>query len=165
MSETPGTTVPAKRGWVKYLLILSLGLNLLFVGLSAGAMLRRHPHQQFDGGRAISALGLRFYYRALDDGAKSALDAAIDGNRSRIRAGRDNYRAHLALLAEAIRAEPYDRTAVQAVLDAQAAAITGNIALGQELLLDRISAMPPKARQALADRLISASKHAKRRRD
>jgi len=66
---------------------------------------------------------------------------------------REAARADMARLAGAIRAEPFDRAAVAAVMDDQAVRIRNRIDLGRGLLLDRLEAMGPEARRALADRM------------
>jgi hypothetical protein len=53
----------------------------------------------------------------------------------------------------ALRADPFDPAAVQALFDRQKMRMTAAIALGQSLLLQRISAMSPQERAVFADRV------------
>lgn len=152
-TQTPAAK-PAKR-WMRYVLVLSLGLNLLVAGLMAGAFLRDGPGGREHGLRTASALGLRPYIRALADEDRAALMADISAHRDAMPSGKAALRNHLTALASALRAQPYDAEAVQAVMQDQAAGITGNIALGQQLLLNRLGAMTDAGRAALADKLTA----------
>lgn len=143
-----------KRGWVIYALIGSLGVNLLVVGLVAGVLLRDVVPMRGRPDRAISALGLRAYFRALDRTDRTALRAVLRADRGQFHAGSRTFRAHLRALSKALMAEPYDAKAVAAVLQVQAKNLSEDVAFGQKLLLERIAAMSPKARKLFAARLL-----------
>jgi len=138
----------------RILLVASLGLNLLIIGLVAGALLRGGPpdHRR-PVDRSFGIVGLRSYMRGLDDQDRQALRVAIDENRDQIQAGRSVIRQHLEELAEALRAEPFDTKAVEQVLAAQRQAVTGNIKLGHSILMTRINLMTAAERQSFAERL------------
>lgn len=142
------TTKPG-RG-MKIALILSLTLNLLILGMMGGAMLAHGgPH----GPGGIRDIGFGPYTEALTGEDRKALREAFFKAAPDFRAGREEMRADVARLAAAIRAEPYDRAAVEAVMTSQAARIEDRLQLGRGLLLDRLDAMGPEARAALAERI------------
>ena len=70
-----------------------------------------------------------------------------------LRENRAELRARFERLLVAIRAEPFDRGAIEAILDEQRAAGARRLELAEEAVLDRLSAMTPEARAAYADRL------------
>lgn len=139
----------AGRG-MKVALILSLTLNLLILGVMCGAML---AHGGPGGPGGIRDIGFGPYTEALTGEDRKALREAFIKAAPDFRAGREEMRADVARLAAAIRAEPYDRAAVEAVMASQAARIEDRLQLGRGLILDRLDAMGPEARAALAGRI------------
>ncbi len=148
----------AKTRWVKYLLILSLGLNLAVVGLVGGHILRGAPDRPARPDHEIGALGLRLYYHALDEDHRQALNAAVKDRRGQFHAGRAALQAHRLALAETLEAVPFDASAVQQILAQQGEYVRGNVKVGHDLLIERIVAMSPEARAAMAARLKSGDK-------
>ena len=148
-NATPGTPAPAGRG-VRFALILSLTLNLLALGIVGGSIL---AHGWMDGGHHVREVGFGPYTDALTPEDRKALRDAFVKAVPDFRRRRDEARADIERLAEAIRAEPFDRAAVAAMMEAQGARIQERIQLGRNLLLDRLEAMGPAARSALADRI------------
>ncbi|NQW14887.1 MAG: periplasmic heavy metal sensor [Rhodobacter sp.] len=141
-----------KWRWYQYLLVLSLGANLLVVGLVGGVVLRGAPEhiREF---RAANALGLRAYIRALDDESKQALIQAIAKNNDSESIGKPAIYAHLKELSAALTVQPYDSAAVAAVLARHGQVISGNVAVGHGILMYRIDAMTPEQRVEFATRL------------
>jgi len=162
MNDVVDTPTP-KRGWMKSILIVSLGLNLAVVGLVGGMMLRGGPEERFRAERDVGALGLRLYYRALDDGNRAALNGAIRANHGQFRTGRNTIRVHLLTLADALSADPYEPSAVVAELHKHGGIVSGNISLGQRLLMEQINAMSVDERKALSERLKSPRRRPEKR--
>jgi uncharacterized membrane protein len=150
-NKTEAQVAQPKSGrGMKIALILSLTLNLLILGMMGGAMLAHGG----PGGRGhIRDVGFGPYTEALSGEDRKALREAFVKAAPDFRAGREEARADVARLAAAIRAEPYDRAAVEAVMASQAARIEERLQLGRGLLLDRLDAMGPEARAALAGRI------------
>lgn len=144
----------ARRGWMKYVLIVSLGVNLVVAGMMGGAVLRGGPPERMRVENEISALGLRIYARALDGPSRKALGAAIRVRRSEFPSGREVFLAHKKAMASAISADPYDSAAVAAELSRQAGVVTSNVTMGHSLLLERLDAMSPAQRQDMAEKLL-----------
>ncbi len=157
MGDEQQITQPGRK-WTRYLLVASLGLNIIVAGLVGGAMLRGGPPDHIRRDRDVSVLGLRAYYRALDESSQTELRDAIKAKRTQIKVGRAAFRAHLEALANAISVEPFDPAAVTQVLQSQAGTVSENIRTGHQLLLDRVSAMSPEARQTMAERLLQPPK-------
>ncbi len=153
--------IVSPRRWVKVVFVLSVGFNILVLGLVGGAFLRGGPPDHVRVERNISALGLRVYFRALDDNNRAQVRARIKDGMGQIQTGRGVFRAHLKDLAEAVTAAPYDPAAVAAVLSQQASIVSDNITTGQRFLLVQIDKMSETERQAFAAAL---RKPAKRRR-
>jgi uncharacterized membrane protein len=154
MSEEPQKPKRTWR-WPQYLLVVSLGLNLLVAGLMAGAFFRDGPRDHIKGMREASALGLRAYIRALDRPSTEGLMQDIATRRGEFKAGRAAIEAHLKALAAALTASPYDPDAVKAVLDQQRGDIGQNVDVGHQILLARINAMSDADRAAFAERLTA----------
>ncbi len=151
-----------KRRWLRIGLIVSLGLNVLIIGAIGGAILRGGPPSHVRPGADISALGLRPYYRSLDEAGQAALRESVAQSKGEYFAGRKAMRAHLKALAALLAAEPYDAEAVRGELRGQAERVSANVAFGHKLLLQQIDAMSPEERQALAENLRKPPKKRKR---
>lgn len=158
-TEGPGgaDTRGAPR-WMKWALVASLLVNMVAIGVLGGAVLRgflpmppRPP--------ILGEIGFGPYTEALDQDQRQALRRAFalrgaDLRRLRAAVG-DDFTALLAVL----RADPYDPAAARAIVDRQSDRLRGGMEIGQDLLLDRIAAMPLAERRAFADRLVEALKH------
>ena len=146
-----GMAISGKTRWV---LGASLALNLVFVGLFAGAGYR-HANG-FDPGARAGGPDIRGYgapyVRALPQSSRqsfgSAMRALNKGPQSRS-ARRAQYQSILV----ALRSDPFDESALTAALDQQRSAILDVQAAAQSLWLAEVSGMSPAARADVADRL------------
>ncbi|MBC7154194.1 MAG: periplasmic heavy metal sensor [Rhodobacteraceae bacterium] len=142
-------------------LYVSVAVNLLVVGavvglLAAHGLREGYPH----GDRGV---GFGRYTQALSPQDRAALRDAYQGQmHDMMRQGaggaeyddpRALFHAERAGIVAALRADPFDPAAVQALFDRQKMRMTAAIALGQSLLLQRISAMSPQERAVFADRV------------
>jgi hypothetical protein len=146
MAQTTDTQKPnAPRGF-KILLGVSLALNLVILGLAAGAAFRGAPPQRGGGGGNYA----RPYIKALPSEDRQAIFAA-----SRLHKGDKGGRAGgLALygeVTEALRAEVFDREAVKAVLSKQTEMTLGIQNTAQAYWLDLIEEMGLQERRDYAD--------------
>lgn len=140
---------------LRILLFVSLALNLLILGLAAGAVLSG---------------GLRgLHPRAMELSVGPLSDALEDEDRRHIRSTlremarsgeptRMTRGAALAELIAAVGAEPFDRAAVAAILDEQGAGFATLQRAAQEAYLDRLVAMGPQGRAAYAERLADRAR-------
>lgn len=107
------------RGW-KWVLGLSLALNLLIVGAIGGAMWRFTSKDFGDRRGGIEALASGVpYVRALPHDAKRALGRKLRADRSQL-PPRAERRALYEQMIEILRREPFDKEAAQAILVTQA---------------------------------------------
>lgn len=137
--------------WMRWALAVSLGVNLLVVGLVAGAAYR------FDGphGKPIGSMrdfGTP-YIAALEKDRRREIFRQL---RKSSEAGSMTREARQALYGEAVtalRAVPFDLARVSAVLEQQRLAASGVQQAAQGAWLAEIAAMDAPARAAYADRL------------
>lgn len=161
MAENGNAPQPAAIGTrTRVVLILSLALNLLFVGMLAGSGIERvrNPDR-----RAGIDPGMGVFAEALDAGDRRALRQAFLAEAPRLRAEREAWRAQSQQLVAALRAEPYDPAAVTAISRQMTAAAQGRFDLGARLLLARVDEMAASARLDFAERLEAALERADRR--
>lgn len=166
-SQTIPPTVPPKpvsagSGWLRTALIVSLALNLGFIGMVGGAMSRNGgpPHRE----SMVRDVGFGSFTDALSREDRAALRRAFLADAPEFRDGRRDMRADFNDLLVQLRAEPFNPNQLRAVLDRQNTRNAERMALGQTLIFDLLVAMQPDARQAFADRLeTSLSKRPKRR--
>jgi len=150
---------PARRrsgGWLGIALVVSLGLNILLVGVVGGAYLRDWQRQAMRPDRAVQMLGLRPYWRAMDPESRAELAKAVRETRAEQRSQGGVYRGFVRDLRAALLAEPFDRGALKAVLARRANMLARRMSLGREVLVDRIAEMTPEQRRAFAARLFKA---------
>lgn len=169
MSDAPSPPPPAPaetrtRGWVKALLALSLALNLVILGMIGGAFLRGGAP-----GRDDRDFGLGPLADALDREDRAALRDAFSAAFPEARAGREALRGDFGALLQALRAEPFDPSALDAAFAAIAARNAALLEGGRAVLADYLKALGPEARAAFADRLERAltkgDRREKRRKD
>ena len=141
-------------------LVVSVALNLLVAGALAGAWL----HHGGPGRDRMRGTGpLAPFAAAMTPEDRSLL---LDGLRSEERGPRPGpqvFRERFATMLDAIRAEPFDRARLEAVLGAQRLAAAERQAAGERLLVDRIAAMSAEKRAAYADRVAGAFRRPPRR--
>lgn len=154
--------VPGSPRWMRVALVASLGVNLLVLGMVGGAVLR---HGRDGDGRFVSDVGFGAFTDALSREDRGALRDAFVSRAPNFRDMRDEARNDVATLIAALQADVWDADAVRAALAKQRDRTVTRIALGQDLLLERIGAMSPEARRAFADRLDGMMRHPKRKDD
>ena len=145
--------------WLRVVLVLSLGLNLAVAGLAIGSAYKWRseggPPRSFD-------LSLGPLSRALAPEDRRAVTEEIrrrgDGEQPDFRDIRRRSEALLALL----RAEEFDAQAFADGLDEIRGMALAFQKVGQVALIERISAMSPEARRALADRFEDQSRRGAR---
>jgi uncharacterized membrane protein len=150
MADLAPTVPQRRRRWPTVVLVLSLVLNFLGLGVVAGVFLGQGGAP---GGRAPDNAGALPYLSALDAEDRAALRAAWRREGPGLSALRTQRRAETAAMVAALRAEPFDRAALEAALAAQTAALAERQALAQRLLVDRLAGMDAASRAAFADRL------------
>lgn len=137
---------------LRWLLIVSLTLNLLVVGVVAGVALR------FAGGDRLPppaerSLGFGPWSGGLERQDYRALRRGFEAAGTDLRSVWREERADRQALVAALRAEPFDAAALDTVAGRMQARTLERLALGQRLIRDHVLAMSLAERAAFADRL------------
>jgi uncharacterized membrane protein len=156
MSETPnrpGTTRRRAPGWMRAALFASLAVNLLIVGLVAGALVRGAPDRDGDRRPLVRDLGLGPFADALPVRDRLALGRDLARDPEGLRANREAVRQQFEAFLDLVRADTFDAEAARALIGAQQTRLMEVRGVGRDLLIDRLAGMAPDARRAYADRL------------
>lgn len=146
---TPAPTPePTTSRGVKIALAVSVALNLAVAGLAAGAWLR-------DGPRGGMPRDMSFgpFSEALDDADRKSIRRSLLERVGEFREQRQAAKAEFEMLLVALRAEPFDSTAMKSALAAIEARNSQRLELGRTLIETRLIEMSAEARKAFADRL------------
>lgn len=146
---TENTTSGSSK-WLRILLVLSLGLNLLVVGVGVGRVVAGDSSDKPPRSRDI---GFGPYTRALSDNDRQALRGALMRGEREVRVGRAAMKKSFDDMLSALRADPFDSDALTAVFDDQLNVMTGRQKLGMSVMADRLIAATDAERAAFADRL------------
>lgn len=134
--------------WRRWVLIASLGLNLAAIGLIGGALLKGPPPPEPGPGPALWR-----YASALPDPYRRNLAEALRANRPDWESLRDALRVQAESMTTALRADPFDPTAVRNILEQQAELANRLSVQGTALLMAEIEKMSPEERAAYATAL------------
>ena len=152
---------------LKICLVVSLAANLLVLGAVGGFFgSGRHKDVRLDSlstrhearprGPATSLGPL---VRAMDREDRRDLGRMIQKAQGRDRRMDRDLRAQItAVLADALRTEPFEPRAVLAVLQDEAMMIEERQVIARQALLDKLASMTPKAREQLAQALLNGRK-------
>lgn len=136
------------RPRLKWALLASLGLNLVFVGLLAGAVFRGPPPPPMPG--------LWHYARALPEPYRRDLGRVLRDSRPDWSGPRQALRAQQEAMAAALTAEPFDPEAVGELLKQRTRVSEDLAARGAEMLVTQITRMSTAERAAYAESLRDA---------
>ncbi|MBV1867385.1 MAG: periplasmic heavy metal sensor [Marinosulfonomonas sp.] len=148
-------------GWTRVLLFGSLAINLLIVGMVAGAVFRNSG--EATERQLLRDMGFGFFGAALTQDDRRVIGRAMAKRSDDLRANRKDFRAQMAQFLDALRAIPFDSEAVQAHSTGLQSKIAERQAVGQNALLDRIAAMSDQERAVFAKRLERSMKRGPRR--
>ncbi|MEM1273375.1 MAG: periplasmic heavy metal sensor [Pseudomonadota bacterium] len=141
-------------------LALSLGLNLMVLGLVAGLAFSgvgRHSNGPMMGLRAI---GLGPFVPALSADDRRALGGQLRENRDLFAEDSRPLGRAIRGFIELLRADSFDRAAAEVALSAQRGHGAALQEAGHGILLDHVEAMSPEARALFADRLEQSLRRA-----
>lgn len=142
MSDNP----KPKSRWMSVLLVISLALNLLVVGVALGTVLRVKGG---DHAKAPPGFGSALY-RALPKDERKAMRGELFDRHKK---GAKTRSQDFAALSSALRSDPFDPAAVQALLDQQAQFMADLQDALQAEWLSRVVAMSDEERLIYAERL------------
>lgn len=142
------------RNWLRIVLVASLAINVLVLGLIAGAMVfgggpeyRHTPRLERSGGPLT---------RALSRADRQAIGVQMRKAYRETGADRRNRRKIYRSLIKDLTADPYDPDAVGRHMDEIRMLFGDRFELGQTLLMQRLSEMSAEERAAYAGRLKKA---------
>ena len=148
--EKPVQPVQIAR-WIKWCLGLSLALNLAVVGVIVGALLRDDGPRRGPGGLNHAMP----YMRALPpEDRKSIRQAMRSGSQH---PGMSRRALHTQMI-EALKADPFDASRVQDIVQAQLDEGLRSLGAVQQAWLDHVTEMDAQSRRMYADRIEDALK-------
>lgn len=152
------------RKW-RWVLGLSLALNLLVIGTFAGAAWRHAGKKNAPHHAGVSGSG-SFYMRSLPNPERQEFYKTLRQQQPEDRgARREVRRAQVQGVVDALMAEPFDPSAVQALLEGQRTSALARQDAVQAVWLDVVARMDAPTRQAYATALLErAEQHGKRKR-
>ena len=146
--------------WLRLLLFVSLALNLLVAGVVAGHILRDGPDGRVP---RVDRMGGPMTFALSPEDRREIGHALRDAYREK-RPTREQIMAEYQGVIEALRSDPFDRRGLQSAFDRQLASTQDRVAIGQEVLMQRITTMSDAERHAFADRLEEGlRRHGERR--
>ncbi|MBL4807530.1 MAG: periplasmic heavy metal sensor [Rhodobacteraceae bacterium] len=146
------TTEPKKTGtkrWVKILLVVSLGLNLMIVGVVVGVAVNGPP--VFRAPQNHDAVG--FLSNALPDQNRHQLRRELVDHRDTFRAGRNALRGLRSQMIEALQQEPFDIDQIEQLLKSQRGQFISLGELAHDALIGQIAELSPAERAEYVERL------------
>lgn len=145
-----------RRRWPTVLLALSLTLNFAVIGLIAGA----HFRDESDARRfpppdrnVMRASGFGPFFDAMPREARNRMGAALSGRDGKFAPNHAMLAAELRDMLAALRTEPFEPGALEAVLAAQHARASARIEAGRVILVEQIATMSPAERRDFADQI------------
>jgi Spy/CpxP family protein refolding chaperone len=158
-TDSPASPPASTRRWGKTVLVLSLALNLMFLGLLGGAILRGGPQGRDMMVRDVNFGPLSEAFSKADRAAlrRDFLKAAPD-----VKGQRQAMQDDMAAMLDVLRAPVFERAKVEAIFARQADRTADRQRLGQDLVLDLVADMTPETRKDFAARLEEALKKRKK---
>ncbi len=147
------------KRWVRGLLALSLGVNLLIAGLVVGAYIHDRGQigelrgSQPPEARVLRELGLGPFLNAFPPQERREMAQLMREQVGNFRVNRDALADELEAILQAIRSEPYDHAVLLVVIERQKERITSRAEVGRDVVLGAIEGMSPAEREQFADRM------------
>jgi len=151
--------------WMRPLLFVSLALNLLVVGAVSGIVLRHDPQTRYEKTRTspMRDLGYGPFDHALSPKDRREINREIAERDGDLRGNRDEVRQQFTTLLTLLRASPFDADAVREIVEEQRNKLNERQLIGQEVLLNRITAMSDSERATFAGHLERSLRRSLRR--
>ena len=148
---------------MRFLVIGSLALNLFGIGaIAADAIMDRDGHGGLFGHcRPPRFMGLpspRELREVLPEGDQAKLDDLLKANRDSFDQRLDELFAARQVVADAIKAEPFDRAKLETAFAALREREAGMAAGAQDWLVDFVAGLDPQARAKVAELLTRRHK-------
>ena len=151
MTDGKATVTNSAGKGLRIALAVSVALNLAVAGLAAGAFFKHGGPEGRDG--MIRDLGFGPFTEALSPADRDALRRAFIAKVPDIRKSRSAMRQNQQELLAALRAQPFDKDRLVAVMQAQSDRASAQLGTGQALLQDLLLNLSDEARREFAGRL------------
>lgn len=138
--------------WTKILLVVSLGMNLLVVGMVIGSAF---GHRKDDRPDLFFGGGMRPYVASLPDSQRAHVRDRLMHSREAVREARQELRQSAEGVRDAITAEPFDAGALNAAFAAQRSVYDGIAARGHHALVEILAGMTDAERAQFIAKLKS----------
>ncbi len=148
-------TTPQSKGtprWIKIALIVSVAANLGIAGVIGGAALRAPEKHR---NNLDSPEGVAMLARAMPAAHQRDLREGLRDRRGDLRPDRAELRNLRDRFIVALRAEPFDISAVDSVFADQRAMLSKLTAAGHDSVIEQIERMSPQDREKYIRRLLS----------
>ena len=145
-------------GWVKILLALSLAANMLFLGLMGGKLLHGGKNERRDDPPGA-------FIKSLSPERAEEVRAYFKEMREQRREARKGMRDHWAKVREAVTADPFDRAALEAALDAISDSRDESRRARYAKMADFVESMSVAERKAFSDAMRERWKRRRERRE
>jgi uncharacterized membrane protein len=153
------TPAPKKRRWSRALLIISLGFNLLFVGLVAGRIWM-HGTGGHDGSRyRIFTGAVEELMKNLPDAKRQRANELLIRHRAMVRDLRMQNKEQRRAAEEAVLTEPYDEARVAEVLARFREISSKQHKSMHTMMLGLLKNLTLKERQELLNNIITGFRH------
>lgn len=149
---TPPDAPPRDFRWIKYLLVASLAVNLLFAGGAVARFFVHGPVERYSGLSQMQLIPRRFLGE-LDGGRRAEILKVFRDFAPSFRDGRKAVREEAMNLAAALEAEPYDAGRVKDVIDSFSSRSSDLVRAGGEAALKVIAMLSPGERKLLAQNI------------
>ena len=144
---------------IRILLIASLALNLLVVGVVVGGAFRGKSPRPFGG----AEMTLGAFTQAMSPEHRRALGARLRDAQGAQRPGQGARAEAIRSFLSALKADPFDPTAIEALFAEQQQRASAGMAAGQQALLEQLESMSPSERAEFADRIENRLRRVDRR--
>lgn len=142
-----------RRRWLRWLLIVSLGLNLLVAGAAVGLLIKwpsgHYPH----GGSFLGVAGLGVISGALTDADRHDIGDELRSRGKSFKRDRDQANQNARRLVSILRADPFKPEQLEEFFEDQRNQVAAMLSEGHSLIAPRILAMSTEQRHEYADRI------------
>lgn len=158
MSSEAAQTQQSTPLWVRILLAVSLGLNILVVGAVVGFAIKGGPLPVKDGPRHVADAAIGPLTRALSVADRRAIGRQIRQEGTTERWDRQAHRQALERMLTLLNATPFDADAFANELDGTVTGLQSRMTLAGQALVVRLEQMTDEERRAYAERVLQAAK-------
>ncbi len=141
--------------WMRLLLFVSLAINLLIVGVVAGAVWRGGPGHSGTRGDVPSIYTMNYgpFGRALSPKDRRDLGRLVAERKPFLQENRRDIRTQYIALIEALRTEPFDPEIIDKILSEQRVSLLARQDVDKDVLLRRLAEMTVEERATYTKRL------------